>query len=217
MVDNASWLAGTRRNVEKRSGAGKSGYDVILRRHFDVPVERLWETCTSPAHLNEFFLPVSGDLKLGGNFLFKGNAGGDILECDAPHSLRVTWVYGDMAPNEVSLRLQQDGEGSTLEMRHADPSEETSVVDHVFAVGVGWDPALFGFGSYLDGEKIDQSAWMASPDSVDMIKRSVRAWEAVLIEGEFASREAIEKGAAAAIAFYTGETPNADDGERQAS
>lgn len=211
MVDIAGWVAGTRRDVERRSASGEAGYAVVLRRHYDVPIDRLWEACTQPARLEEWFLPISGDLRAGGTYQFEGNAGGEILECQAPHAVRVAWVYADHPAQEVSLRLQEEAGGASLELRHIDPRDETQVIDLALAVGPGWDPPLIALGTYLEGNMPEKSWWMESPEAFKLIEGSVRAWQGALTERELASADAIAKAADASIAFYTGvEAPTAD-------
>lgn len=199
MIDIASWLAGTGRDVEK---SADGGYEVILRRRYDHSADKVWAACTAPEHLKEWFLAVSGDLKLGGKFQLEGNAGGDILECDAPNALRITWVYGDHTPQKLSLRLEKDGDGSVLELRHIDPGD--AIVDLAFAVGPGWDAPVIAVGKYLDGNMPERSWWMESPEAIQMITGSIRAWQAALTKSGVADQEAIDKAAAASLGFYTG-------------
>ena len=48
----------------------------------------LWDACTNAERIPRWFLPVSGDLRLGGRYQLEGNAGGTIERCDPPRSLR---------------------------------------------------------------------------------------------------------------------------------
>lgn len=36
-------------------------------------------------------MPVSGELRVGGAFQLEGNAGGEILACEPPNLVRLTW------------------------------------------------------------------------------------------------------------------------------
>ena len=42
-----------------------------------------------------WFLPVTGDLRLGGRFQVEGNAGGVVERCDPPRSFAATWECGE--------------------------------------------------------------------------------------------------------------------------
>src|SRR4029077_2211796 len=90
---------------------------VRLRRHFDTPIEDVWDALTNPERIGRWFLPISGDYRLGGRFQFEGNAGGEIVACERPHRLRVSWVYGEVSSpadvSEVVLRLTPAGDEAT--------------------------------------------------------------------------------------------------------
>ena len=72
-------------------------------------MEEVWDALTDPERIGRWFLPISGDYRLGGRYQFEGNAGGEILECERPRRLRVSWVYGEVSSpadvSEVELRL----------------------------------------------------------------------------------------------------------------
>ena len=56
----------------------------------------------------------TGDLRVGGMFSFEGNASGEILRCEPPRLLTITWVYGEPTGDEVELRLSPGHGGETL-------------------------------------------------------------------------------------------------------
>jgi uncharacterized protein YndB with AHSA1/START domain len=208
--ETASSIADTDRDVERRPILGQEeGHAAVLRRTYDVPIERLWEVLTSPAELETWFLPVSGDLRAGGTFQFEGNAGGDILECEEPRLVRATWVYGDNPANEIVLRLSPEGDNRTaLELEHAAPVDEDGAPEFVLGVGAGWDPALVGLDMYLRGElPEDKEAFAMSPEVMDMVRSSVGAWTEVLKERGVGSPDVVDKKAEESLAFYTGESP----------
>lgn len=59
---------GTRR-VE--SGEART---VLLRRTYDAEVADVWDAVTSPERIARWFMPVSGELKVGGRYQLEGNA-----------------------------------------------------------------------------------------------------------------------------------------------
>ena len=71
------------------------GRAVRLRRDYDAPIEDVWDALTNPERIGRWFLPISGDYRLGGRYQFEGNAGGEIVACERPNRLKVTWVYGE--------------------------------------------------------------------------------------------------------------------------
>ena len=179
---------------------------VVVRRAFPAPIEDVWDACTTAERIGRWFMPVTGDLRLGGKYQLEGNAGGEILSCEPPRLLRVTWVMGPGPASEVEVRLSPGDDGETvLELAH------TAVVDPAFwtkygpgAVGVGWDLGLLGLFLYLSTGRDrpeDPAAWAANPDAREFITRSSQAWG--VASGQAGASEAEAAAAVAATtAFY---------------
>jgi uncharacterized protein YndB with AHSA1/START domain len=110
--------------VSRRLPAGE-GHAVVLRRTYPAAVADVWEACTDADRLSRWFLPVTGELRLGGHYQLEGNAGGEILYCEPPRLLKVTWIFGAdpgeaAGTSEVELRLEALGpEETRLELVHA--------------------------------------------------------------------------------------------------
>src|SRR6478735_2676108 len=79
------------RNLERD---GKPAKAVIASCIYNTDAADLWNALTDPKRIPRWFLPVSGDLKLGGRYQFEGNAGGTIERCDPPRSVDATWEFG---------------------------------------------------------------------------------------------------------------------------
>lgn len=168
------------------AGTGRGpARSIVVRRTFDAGVDDVWDACTDAERLGRWFLPVTGELRLGGRYQLEGNAGGEVLRCEPPRLLRVSWGMGEpgaSGSSEVEVRLAPDGDGRTLfELEHA------SVVDPEFwdtygpgATGVGWDLGLTGLGPYLaEGAAFDRAAhqaWSESPAARDFLVASSAAW-----------------------------------------
>ncbi|MFB4425768.1 SRPBCC family protein [Streptomyces sp. QL37] len=198
------------REVGTRRVASEEAGTVLLRRTFDAGRDEVWDALTSPERIARWFLPVTGDLRVGGGYQLEGNAGGEILECVRPERLRVSWRFGpDPAFSEVGVRLTPEGSGRTVfELEHV------SVVPEEFrsqygpgAVGIGWDLALLGLGWHLAGEGIspeDAVEWQTSPEAKAFVARSGEEWgRAFAASG--ADPETVTATTVATIAFYTGE------------
>jgi uncharacterized protein YndB with AHSA1/START domain len=161
------------------------GRQVVLRRRYRADIDDVWDAVTNAERISRWFLPISGDLHVGGKYQFEGNAGGEILECEPPRLVRATWAYGEGDPSEVAVTLSSTDEDETeLELVH------TAVVDPEFwsrfgpgAVGVGWDLGLIGLAQHLGGGDIDETRRQAlalSPAIRDFMARSSTAWGAAL-------------------------------------
>src|SRR5918993_5830445 len=105
------------RRVEERDHHGKPALVGVAVRIFDTEVDDLWEAITTPQRLARWFLPVEGDLKLGGRYQLKGNAGGTITRCERPEALDVTWEFMG-GTSWVSVRLAPDGSKARLTLEH---------------------------------------------------------------------------------------------------
>ncbi|MFE4537665.1 SRPBCC family protein [Streptomyces scopuliridis] len=197
------------REVGTRQIAAGEARTVLLRRTYDAEVADVWDAVTSPERIGRWFLPVSGEFKVGGRYQLEGNAGGEILECAAPERLRVSWLFGpDPGFSEVEVRLAPEGEGRTVfELEHV------SVVPEEFwgqfgpgAVGVGWDLMSLGLAMHLAGggmSKEEAEAWQTSPEAKDLMSRSGRAWGAAYASSG-ADAEVVAATTDATIRFYTG-------------
>src|SRR4051794_10347845 len=79
------------RRVENREYLGQAVLVAVAIRSYDTTVEDLWEAITTRERVARWFLPVEGELKLGGRYQLVGNAGGTITLCEPPKSLELTW------------------------------------------------------------------------------------------------------------------------------
>src|SRR5690348_9971446 len=107
MIDIVRQLNAIHRKVEQLPADNISGerVSVLLRRDYGAPVGDVWDAMTQPDRIKRWFMPISGDLRVGGSFQLEGNAGGEILTCDPPRLLRVTFG-GPTSVVEVRLIAQ---------------------------------------------------------------------------------------------------------------
>ena len=199
--------------IERELGSGRiaagEGRMIRLQRTYDAPIEDVWDALTNPERISRWFLPISGDYRVGGRYQLEGNAGGEIVACERPDRLRVTWAYGESASaadvSELELRLTATSDEATdFELEH------TAVVPDEFwsqygpgAVGVGWDQGLLGLSLHLHGGSVgDPIAWQLSGEGRDFATRSSQAWGAAHAAAG-ASPEDVAIAVANTTAFYT--------------
>jgi uncharacterized protein YndB with AHSA1/START domain len=169
-------LAAVHRVMGKGGVPAGEAYTVELRRRYDAEIEDVWDAITSADRLSRWLKPVTGDLRLGGRYDLEGMGHGEILRCEPPRLLKVSWLFGPDADawegtSEVEVRLAPGPTGDTeFELIHA------AVVDpHYFptfgpgAGGVGWDLALLALARFLAGGEIED------PTS-EFSRRSAAAW-----------------------------------------
>jgi uncharacterized protein YndB with AHSA1/START domain len=199
------------RRVDNREHLGKPALVGVASRVYDTTVEDLWEVITKPERLARWFLPVEGDLKLGGRYQLKGNAGGTITRCDPPEALDLTWEFAG-GTSWVNLRLAPDGPGARLTLEHIAHVDGIGK-EHLEkygpgATGVGWDLGLHGLKQHLANPQvaIDPAAfeaWTLSAEGKAFVRKCGEAWaEAYIASG--ADPERARAQAERTIAFYTG-------------
>jgi uncharacterized protein YndB with AHSA1/START domain len=199
------------RRVEHREHLGKPALVAVAIRSYDTTVDDLWDAITTPERLARWFMPVEGDLKLGGRYQLKGNAGGSITRCERPTALDVTWEFMG-GTSWVTVRLAPDGAKARLTLEHIAPKDGIGE-EHLKqfgpgAVGIGWDLGLYGLERHLldpaaprDQKWVD--AWLVSSDGKTFMRASGEAWgEAHAASGENPDEARAKAGRT--IAAYTG-------------
>jgi uncharacterized protein YndB with AHSA1/START domain len=210
MDDLIKELEKARRSVGARRIPAGSGRTVELQRRCDASVEDLWAACTDPARISRWFLPVTGDLRLGGHYQLKGSARGEITVCEPPRHLTTTWLFGDDPPPPADIGLVtvelDPMSDTTTELR----LEHAAVVDEARwdtygpgATGVGWDLALLCLAHFLRGSEVsDTKAFEASPAARAFTTRSSQEWS-VAHETSGATPAQARDAAARTAAFYS--------------
>jgi uncharacterized protein YndB with AHSA1/START domain len=180
-----------------------TGTTLSLRRTYDALVEDVWDAVTNAERLPRWFLPVAGDLRVGGRFQVQGNASGTIESCDPPHAFAATWEFGGQV-SRISVMLAPRDDGTELTLEHHVPEDDHWRQFGPGAVGVGWDMGLMGLGCHLaSGEAVDPAkamAWFGSPAGREFVTASAQAWgEAHAADGADAeeARAAAERTLAA--------------------
>jgi len=122
-------LGAVTRSVTAREENGRTAFVIVATRRYATDVDDLWDALTNASRLEQWFLPVSGDLRESGNFQFEGNAGGEIRECAAPGHLVVTWGMGDDT-SLLDLKLAALDAGRTeLTLEHTGNAEQWMLSD----------------------------------------------------------------------------------------
>jgi uncharacterized protein YndB with AHSA1/START domain len=208
MTDRGTEVNETARQVTARAIEAGEARGAVLTRTYPTGLEDLWDACTNPDRIPRWFLPVSGELRVGGRFQLEGNAGGTIERCEPPTGLRATWEFG-AAVSWIELRLTAlDDDTTRLELEHLSPADdETWARFGPGAVGIGWELGLHGLGLHLAGaDRLDPAAaqaWAVSGEGRRFITRSSEHWsEAAVAAGT--DPGTAHDWAKRTTAFYTG-------------
>ena len=209
-TDVLRYIGAITREVQTREHQGRPARVIVATCAYDTDIADAWDAITNPERIPRWFLPVSGDLRLGGRYQLQGNAGGEILACDPPQTLALTWEFGGQV-SWVNVQLTEMSDGGTrLRLEHiAHVPEDFWNQYGPGAVGVGWDLSMLGLGRHLEtGGTLDAkqgAEWPTTPEGKQFASRSSEAWcRASIAAGtpEPAARE----GASRTTAFYTGQS-----------
>jgi uncharacterized protein YndB with AHSA1/START domain len=184
---------------------------VTISQTYEGNLDDVWDACTNPERIPRWFLPISGDLRVGGHYQLEGNAGGTVERCDPPNSFGATWEFGgEISWIEVSLAEQPDGR-IRFDLEHvAHVTDERWAQFGPGAVGVGWELAVMGLALHLSsGESMDPqqgAAWVASDDGRQFIILSSDLWCQASVDAGTGAADA-RAAADRTTAFYTGSEP----------
>jgi len=181
MTDDISRLIGAvKREVRQVEHDAKPATMVVMSRSFDTTLEDVWDAVTSAERLPRWFLPISGELKLGGRYQLEGNAGGSITRCEPPRELSVTWEFGG-GTSWVNVSLSEEGPTTLLTLQHIAHPEPHWDRFGPGAVGVGWDLGLFGLARHIENPARARPpeadpAWIASDEAKRFMTLSGDDW-----------------------------------------
>jgi len=174
----------TFREVRETTHNGGPARVVVGARRYATDVGDLWDALTNAERIPRWFMPISGELKLGGHYALEGNASGKITKCDPPEALDLTWEFGGNI-SWVTVRLTPDTDGARLTLKHIMAKDEASEAHWKQygpgATGVGWDLSFLGLALYFDngGGDLDREqieAWMTSKDGKAFMRNCADGW-----------------------------------------
>lgn len=157
----------------------------VFQRAYPAPIEDVWDACTNPDRLRRWYVPVSGDLHVGGTFEQSPMGTGKIVSCAAPHHLRLSLGGGE---DEIELRLSPRADGTTdLELRHSTTLQEHEIggqmYDAIFCMGGGYYPRFYALDRHLRGtlpDDYDPVAFHQDAQMRPIIDRGSAAMAALL-------------------------------------
>lgn len=198
---------------------GAAAHVITLSQIFPHPPAAVWAAFTSVERLSTWFTPVEGELREGGRFQFRNNAGGLIETCEPERRIAATWEFGG-GISWVTLDFAAEGAGTRLTLTH---TAEAGDMPPGFweqygpgATGVGWDLGFVGLGLHLDApgaprpENFEEQ-WVGSPEGRGYVIASARDWTRAATDGGVDPGES-GGWAAELVAFYTGRPLEAGEG-----
>ncbi len=193
-------LNAVRRSVGAKVIEAGEARTVTVSQTYNAEVEEVWDACTNAERIPRWFLPIKGDLRLGGHYQLEGNAGGTIERCEPPRTFSATWEFGG-GISWIEVRLTPEGDGRTrFELEHLAPEiEDAQWLEYgPGAVGIGWDMAFLGLAMHLSGagplDPEEAMAMMMSEEGRRFMARSSELWAEASIA--FGTPEADARAAA---------------------
>lgn len=157
-ADPLRFIDAITREVLPRERNSQPTRALIIRARFDTSAADLWEALTSPTRLAPWFLPVSGDLRVGGHYQIEGNANGQITSCSPPHDFNLTWDW-EAQRSWLAISLSPASPGTWLRLEHVEPVPVGAPDEYgPGAGGVGWTRPFWPW----------TSIWLAHPSTVPM-------------------------------------------------
>lgn len=213
-IDVPRRIGAVTREILTREHEGKPARVLVAARDYDTTIDDAWDALTSAERIPRWFMPITGELRLGGRYQLVGNAGGTITRCEPPRRLALTWEYGDEV-SWLDVTLCETPQGTRLVLEHVAHVDDKRWKEFgPGAVGIGWDLALRGlerhFATGGGATREEKMAWMGSPEGKAFMRQSSEEWRKASVA---AGTDVAEAAAAAArtTAAYTGEAePSAD-------
>ena len=218
MVDITTQLDAVTRSLRTERIDGHDCRVQALAQEYPSGIADVWQAVTSADRIARWFLPVSGDLRLGGRYDLQGNASGEILECDPPDdgaaAYRLTWEsMGSISWVRVALTAVTP-DRTRFELEHT--ARVADIPDQMWdafgpaGTGVGWDGGLLGLGLHLgsiDGELTPEQAeaWALSEEVRPFYRGAAERWGQAWVAAG-ADPEVAARTAEATYRFYTGQT-----------
>jgi uncharacterized protein YndB with AHSA1/START domain len=197
------------REVCDETFQGKPAHVVVASRTYDTDIHELWDALTNAERIPRWFLPISGELKLGGKYQLQDNASGTITRCEPPRRLALTWEFGG-GVSWVEVSLREEGTAAHLQLRHIAYPDAHWEQYGAGAAGIGWELGLMGLDKHIADPTAarppeDDQSWLASPEAKRFMGLSSDGWAQADIASGADEAHAIE-AAERTRKFYCGET-----------
>lgn len=134
---------------------------VTFRRAYPTTPDDLWDAMTAPVRARRWLGALHGDLRAGGTYELRMGedrpdaddvAHGDVLVCDPPHVLEVTWTFPGERTSRLRAEVAAGEDGAVLTLVH-------TALDPTAAAGYGggWHVVLDQLDDHVAGRAV--RAW----------------------------------------------------------
>src|SRR6187549_1850040 len=134
---------------------------IVYTIYIAAPPEKVWQALTTAEFSRQYFsgFAIETDLKVGGAFIARApdgsvHIGGEVIECDPPKRLTVTWnvnwpaLVEKLGPTLVTYEIEPAGDVVRLTMLQ---SHDRDISDDILSGGrTGWPAILSSLKSLLE-------------------------------------------------------------------
>ena len=134
---------------------------IVYTIYIAATPEQVWKALTTAEFSRKYFsgFAIDADLKVGGAFIARApdgsvHIGGEVIECDPPKKLTVTWnvnwpaLVEKLGPTLVTYEIEQAGDAVKLTMLQ---SHDRPISDDILSGGrQGWSAILSSLKSLLE-------------------------------------------------------------------
>jgi len=137
---------------------------IVYTIYIAATPEAVWEALTTAEYSRKYFsgFAIEADLRVGGAFVARApdgsiHIGGEVVECDPPKKLTITWnvswpaLVEKLGPTLVTYEIEPAGEAVKLTLMQ---SHDRPISDDILSGGrQGWPAILSGLKSLLETGK----------------------------------------------------------------
>ena len=137
---------------------------IVYTIYIAATPEKVWQALTTAEFSRQYFsgFAIEADLKIGGAFIARApdgsvHIGGEVIECDPPKRLTVTWnvnwpaLVEKLGPTLVTYEIEPAGDVVRLTMLQ---SHDRDISDDILSGGrQGWPAILSSLKSVLETGK----------------------------------------------------------------
>lgn len=137
------------------------GLGLHLEKSYQTEAGDVWAALTEPGRLARWFAEVTGDLRLGGEFLIvfdpddpSQRVTGSVLECRPAERLAVSWCIEGEPTSTVSVDLTAEGAVTRVVLE-----EHRVPLSRAAGYGAGWQAYLEQLAADLGGGEGHGARW----------------------------------------------------------
>jgi len=121
---------------------------VRFQRRYPAAPAEVWAAVTEPERIGRWLAPVTllDDRRYRLDFGDDHVTVGDVVDCEPPRSLTVTWDFPGEPPSRVAVQLRPDGDGTVLVLDHTRLPHDQGA-----GYGAGWEAHLATLEAQMTG------------------------------------------------------------------